>query len=418
MNVELVTIGDELLLGETVDGNAVWLARELGALGVMVVRRTTVGDEARDIADAVRGALDRTGAVITTGGLGPTADDRTKPAIAALFGRTLTFNADLWEGLRRLWRMRGRSGEPPEANRQQVMIPAGATILSNRHGTAPAILLSDEADRWVAMLPGVPREMRGILADELIPWLRQRMSGPPQVIRSLVLRTTGVAESLLADQLAEDAVGFPGVSLAYLPGQEGVDLRLTVRSVPPGEADALLEQAAARLRERLGRRLYAEGSVDLAAVVLARCRASGLHLAVAESCTGGLLGARLTSIPGSSDVVLGGVIAYANDVKTALGGVSDEILQRHGAVSEEVAREMAAGVRAALGAEIGVGITGIAGPGGGTPDKPVGLVFIAVQFDMQARAYGGQFVGDRAEIRFRATQAALDMIRRGLDGPA
>ncbi len=418
MNVELVTIGDELLLGETVDGNAVWLSRELGAIGVTVSRRTTVGDNARDIADAVRDALDRTGAVITTGGLGPTADDRTKPAIATLFGRPLTFNADLWEGLRRRWRERGRSGEPPEANRQQVMIPDGATILSNRHGTAPAILLSDQRDRWVAMLPGVPREMRGVLADELVPWLRRRMSGPARVVRSLTLRTTGVAESLLADQLAEDAGGFPGVSLAYLPGQEGVDLRLTVRGVAPGEADALLELAAARLRERLGRRLYAEGPVDLAAVVLERCRTRGLRLAVAESCTGGLLGARLTSVPGSSEVVVGGVIAYANDVKTALVGVGEETLRRYGAVSEEVAREMAAGVRTRLGTEIGVGITGVAGPAGGTPDKPVGLVFIAVHLGADQRAYGGQFVGDRAEIRFRATQAALDLIRRGLDGPA
>src|SRR6185503_7895658 len=226
MNVELVTIGDELLLGQTIDVNAVQLARELGSIGISVVRRTTVGDGAAAITDAVREALDRTGAVITTGGLGPTSDDRTKPALAALFGRELIFDEALWEGLRRLWRERGRPGEPPESNRQQVMIPAGARVLHNRHGTAPGIFLADENDRWVAMLPGVPREMRGLLADELVPLLRDRVADDRRVVRSLTLRTTGIAESQLPELLGEYASGFEHMSLAYLPGQEGVDLRL------------------------------------------------------------------------------------------------------------------------------------------------------------------------------------------------
>ena len=418
MNVEIVTIGDELLLGQTIDINAVWLARELGAIGVSVVHRSTVGDGAAAIADAVRESLDRSGAVITTGGLGPTSDDRTKPAIAALFGRSLQFDAELWEGLRRLWRDRGRPGDPPESNRQQVMIPEGARVLTNNHGTAPGIFLEDERGRWVAMLPGVPREMRGLLADELVPLLRTRHRGEGRVVRSLTLRTTGIAESQLPDLLKEHAEGFGAVSLAYLPGQEGVDLRLTVHDAGPADADRLLEEAAARLRERLGRYRYAEGPTDLAAVVLDLCRERGRTVAVAESCTGGLLGARLTSVSGASDVVLGGIIAYANAVKVAELGVSEALLESAGAVSEEVARAMASGVRARLGAAVGVGITGVAGPTGGTEDKPVGLVWIAVDFGSGSRVYGGRFIGDRAEIRFRATQAALDMIRRGLSDGA
>jgi nicotinamide-nucleotide amidase len=414
MNVELVTIGDELLLGQTIDVNAVQLARELGTIGISVVRRTTVGDGAAAITDAVREALDRTGAVITTGGLGPTSDDRTKPALAALFGRELHFDETLWEGLRRLWRERGRPGEPPESNRQQVMIPAGARVLHNRHGTAPGIFLADENDRWVAMLPGVPREMRGLLADELVPLLRERVADDRRVVRSLTLRTTGIAESQLPELLGEYASGFEHISLAYLPGQEGVDLRLTVRDARPAEADDVLESAGERLRERLGRYCYAEGPADLAEVVLSICRAQSLHIGVAESCTGGLLGARLTAIAGASDVVTGGVIAYSDAVKESLLGVAPQTLERFGAVSEEVAREMASGARKAVGSEIGVGITGVAGPTGGTEQKPVGLVWIVVDFGTSVRAYGGRFIGDRSEVRFRATQTALDMIRRGL----
>ncbi len=416
MLVEIVTIGDELLLGETIDINAVWLARELGNLGISVVRRTTVGDGAGAISDAVLEALHRTGAVITTGGLGPTSDDRTRPAIAALFGRALQHDDAIWEGLRTIWRERGRPGEPPESNRQQALVPEGATVLTNRHGTAPGLLLEDEEGRWVAMLPGVPREMRGIMNEELLPRLRSRTANDRRVIRSVTLRTTGIAESQLPDLLAEHADGFGAISLAYLPGQEGVDLRLTVRDARPEDADRTLQEAADTLRNRLGRHWYADGPTDLAEVVISECRAQGKHLAVAESCTGGLLAARLTSISGSSKAFLGGVIAYDNAVKTELLGVPAGLIDRVGAVSEEVVREMASGVRRLLHSQVGVGITGVAGPDGGTPEKPVGLVWIAVDVEGHLAVYGGRFIGDRSEIRFRATQSALNMVRRELTG--
>jgi nicotinamide-nucleotide amidase len=415
MRLEIVTVGDELLLGYTLDTNGPHIARELAADGIEVARRTAVGDAAPEIADAVAAALDRTGAVITTGGLGPTADDMTKPAIARLFGRGMRLDEEHLAWLRERWRTRfGR--DLPESNRQQAMLPEGARKLVNRHGSAPGVWLEDERGRWVAMLPGVPRELRGMLADELLPILRERAAaagGTPTVVRSRTVRTTSVAESAIADRMGEMARGIDGMSLAYLPGQEGVDLRLTARGLPADAADAALARGVGLLRERMGGAAYGEAGTDLAASLLDLCRARSLTLAVGESCTGGLLGARLTANAGSSDVVLGGVIAYSNEVKVALLGVDPATLAAHGAVSEPVARAMARGARERLGADVGIGITGVAGPGGGTPEKPVGTVWVAVDVrGREPRVQRAPGIGDRAEIRFRATQFALDMLRR------
>lgn len=418
MDIEIVTIGSELLLGFTIDTNAAHLARELAALGISISRRTTVPDDAASIASAVRAGLERSGAVITTGGLGPTSDDFTKPSIAALFGREMMLDERILEGLHRLWRERGRPGELPIVNHQQAMIPRGARVLHNNHGSAPGIWLEDEHGRWVAMLPGVPGEMRGMLADTLLPLVRERIAAlgsVSTVVRSRTLRTTGIAESVVAERLGDAAREAAGLPVAYLPGLRGLDLRLTARDVPPDEAEAALERGIALLRARVGRYVYGEADDDLAAVVLDRCRARRLHVALAESCTGGLLGARLTAIPGSSDVVVGGVVAYANEVKERLLDVPREMLAEHGAVSEQVARQMAAAARRRFGAEIGIAITGIAGPGGGTPEKPVGTVWIAIEVGDVRRAVRALFIGDREAIRERAAQAALEMLRRMLD---
>lgn len=416
MRIEIVTIGDELLLGFTIDTNAAHLARALAASGIEVVRRATVGDEPAAIAAAVREALDRTGAVITTGGLGPTADDLTVASVAALFGRAMRLDADILAALERRWAARF-SAPLPASNRKQAMVPEGARVLVNRHGSAPGIWLEDERGRFVAMLPGVPREMRGMLADELGPLLAERAraaGGAPVVVRSRTVRTTGIAESALADRLGELAAGIDGLTLAYIPAPPGVDLRLTARGLPAAEADARLGAAAARIRERVGAHAYGEDDDDLAAVVLQRCRERGLRVAVGESCTGGMLGMRLTAIAGSSDVFVGGVIAYDNSVKRGLLDVRAADLEQHGAVSEPVARQMATGARARTGAEIGLGITGVAGPDGGTPEKPVGTVWIAADVNGALVARRFAFGGDRDEIRQRSAQAALDMIRRAL----
>ena len=418
MRVELITIGDELLLGFTIDTNAAHIARTLAAAGVDIVRRITVGDEAGTIASAVAEALDRTGAVITTGGLGPTSDDLTKPSIAKIFGRDMKLDEGIASALEQRWKTRFPNSRFPATNRTQAEIPEGARILTNRHGTAPGIWLEDDKGRWVAMMPGVPREMRGMLAEELLPLIKSRYPDEANVVLSGTLRTTGIAESAIAELLGPNFLGEPGselgsLPLAYLPGVAGVDLRVTVKGMPRPRAQTLIEQAILKLKSRVSAYAYGEGDTDLAAVVLDQLRSRGLKLAVAESCTGGLLGERITNIPGSSDVFLGGVIAYHNDVKRDALGVRAEDLERHGAVSEEVALQMASGARAKTGADVGVSVTGIAGPGGGTPEKPVGLVWIAIDVS-ETKARRFHLVGDRAEIRQRAAQAALEMVRRAL----
>jgi nicotinamide-nucleotide amidase len=418
MQVELITIGDELLLGFTIDTNAAHISRTLAAAGVEIVRRTTVGDEPEKIAGAVREALERTGAVITTGGLGPTSDDLTKPAIAKIFGREMKLDEAIATALEQRWRARFPNSSFPATNRTQAEIPEGARILTNRHGSAPGIWLEDDKGRWVAMIPGVPREMRGMLAEEVLPAIKSRSTGAESVVLSGTLRTTGIAESAIAELLGQNFLGEPGTELgslplAYLPGVAGVDLRVTAKGLPRARAEKLVKEAILKLRSRVSAYAYGEDDADLAAVVLERLRSLGLKLAVAESCTGGMLGERITSIPGSSDVFLGGIIAYHNDVKVKALGVRAEDIERHGAVSEPVALQMASGVRERTGADVGVSVTGIAGPGGGTPDKPVGLVWISVDVtDAKARRF--HVFGDRAEIRQRAAQAALEMVRRSL----
>ncbi len=418
MKVEVVTIGDELLLGFTIDTNAAHLARELAAIGVEISRRTSVGDSAGDIASAVREALDRSDGVITTGGLGPTSDDMTKPAIAALFGREMRRDEEVVRSLRERWARMGRKGPIPESNFTQAMIPEGAVIIPNAHGSAPGIWLEDDRGRWVAMLPGVPREMRAMLSEGLLPILTERLRGnkgsdAETVVMSWTIRTTGIAESALADRLGDLGRSVDGLSPAFLPSVEGVDIRLTSRGVPRAEAVTRLEAAVSKLREVIGQYVYGEGASDLAEVVLDLCRAEGLRVAVAESCTGGMLGARITAIPGSSDVFIGGVLAYENTTKIELLGVEPADVETHGAVSEAVAVAMARGVRDRLAADIGISITGIAGPGGGTPEKPVGTVWIALDGRVSG-ARGLRLTGDRAEIRQRSVQAALDLVRREL----
>ncbi|MGI8510013.1 MAG: competence/damage-inducible protein A [Gemmatimonadaceae bacterium] len=430
MNVEIVTIGDELLLGFTVDTNSAFLARQLAELGIAVARRTSCGDAPDSISRCVGEALDRTGGVIVTGGLGPTADDMTKPAIASLFGRDMVRNENVARHLEERWRSFGRTEPIPQSNFTQAMIPTGAEILPNPNGSAPGIFLEDATGRWAAMLPGVPREMRAMFTDALRPRLQGRVAADAPVIRSLTLRTTGIGESAIADKLGELGTGINGLSLAFLPGVEGVDLRLTSRSLPTAEAGAALAHAAQILRSELGQSIYGEGDADLASLALEVCRADGLRVAVAESCTGGLLGARFTAIPGASDVFHGGIIAYDNRVKRQILGVLEGDLAEHGAVSDVVALQMAKGIRLRLGTEVGVSITGVAGPGGGSPEKPVGTVWVAVDVAEgrppqprpdgrpplvpmnQARVF--HLVGDRDEIRRRAAQSALDMLRRSV----
>jgi nicotinamide-nucleotide amidase len=402
MNLELITIGTELLLGMTADTNGAEVARALAQAGVRITRRTSVADREEDIRDAVAQALERTGAVLTTGGLGPTRDDVTKKVVAELFGAPLQFDESVWASL--LERFARLERTPAASNRSQAEVPRGATLLRNRWGTAPGLWLEGSAGLAI-LLPGVPLEMRKLLEHEVLPRLMKKTPG--SVIRSLVVRTSGIPESSLAERLGHVEREIAPVTLAYLPGLDGVDLRLTAWSLAPDEADRRLREAADLVRSRAGDKAYGEGDSDLAALVLDAARSRGLHLAVAESCTGGLLGARLTEVPGSSDVFVGGIIAYDNEVKRELLDVPEALLQEHGAVSEPVVRAMVEGAVRRFGAAGAIAVTGIAGPGGGTEAKPVGTVWIAATAGVEVEARRSLFPGSRHEIRARAAQAAL-----------
>lgn len=409
MNIELVTIGTELLLGFTLDTNGAEIARSLADLGVRVVRRTAVGDRGDEIADAVRSALGRTGAVITTGGLGPTRDDVTKKAVAELFDAPLEFDDTVWADL--LARFARVQRAPAPSNRTQAEVPRGATVLRNRWGTAPGLWLEGSAG-LVIMLPGVPHEMAKLLEHEVAPRLAARGGGA--VIRSRTVRTTGIPESTLAERMGEIEGEIAPLTLAYLPGLDGVDLRLSAWQLSPGETDSRLRAAADLLRERAGEHFYGEGDTDLAAVVLDLARAQGLRIGAAESCTGGLVGARLTEVPGSSEVFLGAVVPYDNELKTRLLGVPAELIAQHGAVSEPVARAMALGAGPALGVDLAVAVTGIAGPGGGSEAKPVGTVWLGVARGERVESRRTILLGSRHDLRARAAQAALFLLYRSL----
>jgi nicotinamide-nucleotide amidase len=415
VKLEVVTIGTELLLGAALDTNALDLGTALAAAGIEVTRRTTVADTADAVRAAVVDALDRTGAVLTTGGLGPTKDDLTKQAVAAVVGRPLVLDEAVLKHIEERFRRFGRTMTP--SNRVQAEIPQGAQVLANPRGTAPGIWLEDDRGRLIIMLPGVPVEMRGLLVEQVLPRLvaRARSAGAaPIVVRSRTVRTTGVPESALAERIAAIEDGLGPLTLAYLPSVAGVDLRLTAWEMAPDEADRLLDAAVDRLTLELGDRAYGLESTDLAAVVLDLMRLRRQKLAVAESCTGGVLGARLTAIPGASDVFRGGVIAYDNDVKSAMLDVPAEIIEQHGAVSEQTVRSMAEGAARRFGVACALAVTGIAGPTGGSPEKPVGTVWIAVRAGGATRALQRQFLGERDEIRSRSAQAALALLRVSL----
>jgi nicotinamide-nucleotide amidase len=410
VKVELLTIGTELLLGYTVDTNAVELGRALAAAGAELARRTTVPDRPDAIRAGVAEALDRTGFVLTTGGLGPTRDDLTKRVVADLLGKRLILDEQLLASLEARFRRLGRP--MPAINRTQAEVPEGATVLPNPRGTAPGLWLEDDRGRAVVLLPGVPREMRGLLTDEVVPRLVARQAGERRVVLSRTVRTTGIAESALAERVGAIESDIPPLTLAYLPSVDGVDLRLTAWRLEPRDAETRLAAIAERLAAAAGEHYYGADDADLAAVVLDRLRQGRHRLGIAESCTGGIVAERVTNIPGASDTFIGGVVAYADVVKTAALKVSLDTLEAHGAVSEETVRAMAEGAQRLFSADCTIAVTGIAGPGGGTLEKPVGTVWLAARVHTTTQAVKRVLPGDREEIRRRAAQAGLDLLRR------
>jgi nicotinamide-nucleotide amidase len=407
--VEIVAIGDELLSGATVDSNAARIARELEPIGLRVTHKATVRDKADAIADAVSDGLRRAGAVITTGGLGPTQDDRTKSAVAFVLGRPLEFREDLWEALQERW---SRRGKIPDTNRTQAEVPVGAEVLPNPRGTAPGLALDCELGICI-MLPGPPHEMQHILTESVVPFLAARAdTGAPKPFRRY-LRTAGIAESAIAEQVADGLEDLP-IEVAYLPEIDCNDIRLTGWAVDESEIKGPLDEAVGRLRALLGLHIYADGARDLAEVVGALLLERGLTVAVAESCTGGLIAQRLTDWPGASEYFWGGLVTYDDQAKVELLGVSEETLERHGAVSRETALEMVDGVSKRSGSAAAIAVTGIAGPSGGTDEKPVGTVWLAVRVQGEETAKRRHYPGTRDMVQKRAAQGSLDLLRRTL----
>lgn len=410
----VVTVGDELLLGRTVDTNAAWLGRELGELGIPVVRRHTVGDVTPDIQAAVGAAVGAADLVLVTGGLGPTPDDLTRDAVAGLFGLPLEEDREVLEALRARFRERG-VGELPEPNRRLAEVPRGAEKLANPFGTAPGLAIEREG-ALVVLLPGVPRELKGIFGGGLVRRLRERFADRLSPVHVRRVHTTGIPESLLSQRIA---AALPGgtepVHLAFLPDLRGVDLRFWAVDMPEAEALARFDALEAALGEVLTPWRFDAPSGDLAEAVSIALRTSGRRVAVAESCTGGLVCKRLTDLPGASDVLAGGVVAYADSVKAGVLGVPARALEEHGAVSEAVAIAMAEGVQRALGAEAAVAITGVAGPGGATDEKPVGTVWYAAGVGGRVESRRERFPGDREAVRERAAQAALFLLLKTLE---
>lgn len=413
----LVAVGNELLYGETIDTNAAWLARQLASLGIPVRRKQTVGDDIEEIQSAVRASMDGADLVIVCGGLGPTPDDLTKEAVAEMLGLDLAVDEELLERLRERFRLRGYP-KLPSTNRSQVEVPAGATVLRNDHGTAPGLLMEDEGS-VVVLLPGVPREMRGIYEGDLVAALRERFGPRLAPVHHRLIHTTGVPESRLSEVVEPALPDDMGpVTLAFLPDLRGVDLRLTSRGVPGEEAEAWLDRIEAALQPVIGPWRFEARSGDAAEALHTALQRAGKRVAVAESCTGGLVAKRITDPPGASAVFLGGIIAYDDAVKTRELGVSPEDLDRDGAVSEAVARQMAVGVAERFGVEAGIGVTGVAGPGGGSLEKPVGTVWVAVALDGVVRSRRLGLVGEREAIRERAAQEALGDLLRMLTEPS
>lgn len=418
MKVSILSIGDELLIGQITNTNAAWIGAEFSAAGIEVVEQLTVGDDARAIGEALEHCRARSEVVIVTGGLGPTHDDVTVEAVAARLGLSLTLDRDWLSRMEQYFKSLGR-GMPP-GNEKQAMLPEGAERIDNDCGTAPGAWI-ESAGFIIALTPGVPYEMQSMLKRVILPRLAARVKGVARVQKTIY--TTGVGESALAakceqldpplsSQLTEN------LKLAWLPSPLGVRLRLTASAPTEAQAVAALSRFEAHLLKAAAPYVFGEapgtGEVLLEAVVGEMLRAGKLTVAVAESCTGGLAGSRLTNIPGSSSYFVGGIIVYSNDVKTSTLGVSAEVLTKFGAVSEECARAMAEGAREMFKADIGLAVTGIAGPEGGSPEKPVGLVWIALAGASGTIARKFLFERDRARNRERAAQAALEMLRRRL----
>lgn len=410
MKATILTIGDELLIGQVVNTNASWLGEQVSLLGIDVIQIIMLGDDEQAIHDALAQACEATDLIILTGGLGPTHDDLTVEAVAHFFDAPLHTNQAILDKIAARFERRNRT--MPESNRKLALVPEGFEVLANTVGTAPGLWRGNDAGCMVVILPGVPREMKAIFEQEVVPRLRQQKG--LRAIRHRTLLTTGIGESNLQEKIgALSEVLGPSLRLAYLPSTRGVRLRLTALGEDNEAVEQSLDWLEALLREKAGRYIYGVGDDSLEAVLGRLLTERSLTVAVAESCTGGHVLNLLTNIPGSSAYVVGGVIAYANSVKEQLG-VSAAVLEAEGAVSEAVVLQMAEGVRTHLGADIGLATTGVAGPDGGTPEKPVGTVWIGYADADGSTALLLRLTHDREMNKELSSTGVLELARRQL----
>src|SRR6266403_2181606 len=406
MKAEIIAVGSELLTPDRLDTNSLFLTEELNTIGIEVLRKTVVGDDRDLLAEAFRDALNRVPLIISCGGLGPTEDDLTRETVADLLGRKLRRNDDILRHIEGRFRSMGR--EMPEVNVRQAMVPEGAEILENPRGTAPGLWLED-GGRAVVLLPGPPRELKPLFREQVLPRLERRASGVR--MHSRELRVTGLGESHVEQRILPIYKRFPEVHTTILaaPGETQIHLRFWTDEA--AHAKKTLDEIVQGFEIALSDRIFSQDGRSLEEVVAEQLTLNNATIAAAESCTGGLLAQRLTSIAGSSSYFLGGVVCYSNELKSAWADVPPEIIKSKGAVSSEVAMALADGIRRRVRSTLGVGITGIAGPGGGSDEKPGGTVHIALSHDGGIKERGVVFPGDREAIRWHASQLALDLVR-------
>jgi len=412
MGTEILTVGTELLLGQIVDSNAAWISQRLAEAGIDVFYKTTVGDNWGRIESALRLALSRADILIITGGLGPTEDDLTRDVLAAVMGRPLRLDPEVLAHIER--RFAHRRIPMAENNRKQAMVPEGAEVLSNPRGTAPGLFARLQG-AVVACMPGVPSEMKPMCLEQVIPRIREACGITGRIV-SRVLKCCGISESTLDQRIGDYFREMRNPTIGVLAHKGEIDIRLTCKGDDPQEIAAKLDELEGRLRARLGDLIFARDEELMEAVVGRLLRERQATLAVAESCTGGLVASRLTDIPGSSDYFERGAVAYSLSAKTALLAVPPALLAAHGAVSRPTALAMAEGVRRSAGTTFGLATTGIAGPGGGTPEQPVGLVYVALAWEGGSAAREYRLLGEREGIKYRASQMALEFLRRHLLG--
>src|ERR1700681_2248047 len=406
MKAEIIAVGSELLTPDRLDTNSLFLTEELNKLGIEVVRKTVVGDNHDLLSEAFRDALNRVPLIIASGGLGPTEDDLTRETVADLLGRKLRRNDAILRYIEGRFRSLGR--ELPELNVRQAMVPEGAEILENPRGTAPGLWLEDSG-HIIALLPGPPRELKPLFREQVLPRLERRVSGVRLYQRKI--RVTGLGESHVEQRILPIYQRYPEITTTILaaPGETQIHLRLWTDDAQ--HAKKTLDEIVQGFQIALSDRIFSEDGRSLEEVVAEELNLNNATIAAAESCTGGLLAQRLTSIAGSSSYFLGGVVCYSNELKTAWADVPAEIIAAKGAVSPEVAVSLADGIRRRVGSTLGVGITGIAGPGGGSDEKPVGTVHVAISHAGAIKERGARFPGDRESIRWQASQLALDLVR-------